>query len=170
MWSHSRCSYQLFKQKRAFFVGSSCIKIDFPLQHNMSAYRQLNVYCLLGRNTVCGPPTYKHNSLSILCKNNFSTCCVHFTRLEAVENIDLEAIKKQVTEERKKNPGSNLHLTAKLKEIVAARCDEIVANLGPEDEKKLKVVQLEHSFLYSEGYLIPVSMLMFTVNKHFKSI
>ncbi|BFZ08587.1 hypothetical protein BsWGS_11626 [Bradybaena similaris] len=72
-----------------------------------------------------------------------------------MENIDLEEVKKQVIEERKKNPGQNLLLTTKLKEIIAARCDEIVANLGPEEEKKLKVVQLEHSFLYSEGYLIP---------------
>ncbi|CAG5120712.1 unnamed protein product [Candidula unifasciata] len=155
IWSHCQCSYQLFKHKRSYFMSSYPFKDDLPVQC-MSTYGQLYKPHLPG-NMVCGQPNYRHKSVRFVDKKHFSTGFVHLTNVNVMESIDLETLKKQVLEEKKKSSDKNIHLTEKVKEIVAAKCDEIVANLGPEDEKKLKVIQLEHSFLYSEGYLIPSS-------------
>ncbi|XP_005100266.1 mitochondrial ribonuclease P protein 1 homolog [Aplysia californica] len=70
------------------------------------------------------------------------------------EDIDLDSLREELRLERKTS-GQNVQLVSKIKEAVAAKCDAAVANLSEADAKSLKVIQLEHNFLYSEGYHIP---------------
>lgn len=79
-----------------------------------------------------------------------------------LDDINFEEIKEQVLKERKETKNPDIHFITRIKEVVGRKCDEVLANLSPEDEKKLKVIKLEHNFLFCEGYRIPVSTVMYS--------
>lgn len=69
------------------------------------------------------------------------------------QDLNLDEIKEQVKKERLTTPG--VQVITKIKEVLAERCDQAIANMNEEEKKALKVIQLEHSFLFSQGYFIP---------------
>ncbi|RUS82136.1 hypothetical protein EGW08_010110 [Elysia chlorotica] len=70
------------------------------------------------------------------------------------KDIDLEKLKEDLKRESKET-GQQILLVDRVKQIVAGRCAETIANLDEDGKKKLRVLQLEHNFLYSEGHDIP---------------
>ncbi|CAL1544539.1 unnamed protein product [Lymnaea stagnalis] len=115
-------------------------------------------------NTTC-PQTSDHlftnnksRSWFLHVKKSFSTASLKNAKIPSVlvkytQDLNLDDLKEQVKKERQSTP--ELQLISKIKETVAAKCDEAIANLNEEEKKALKVIQLEHDFLYSEGYFIP---------------
>ncbi|GFO45018.1 ribonuclease hi [Plakobranchus ocellatus] len=75
------------------------------------------------------------------------------------KDIDLEKLREEAKREMRKT-GQNMQLIDKVRELVAQKCAETIANYTEEEKKKLQVIQLEHNFLYSEGYDIPSPDLM----------
>lgn len=67
------------------------------------------------------------------------------------QDIDLEKLREDIRKEARAT-GQNLQLVDRVRDIVAQRCDEVIANLDEDGKKKLRVIQLEHNFLYSEGH------------------
>ena len=76
------------------------------------------------------------------------------------QDIDIEKLREEVKKESKMT-GQQIQVVDKIKEIVATRCAETIANLDEDGKKRLKVLQLEHNFLYSEGHDIPVRFVYF---------
>ncbi|GFR64439.1 mitochondrial ribonuclease P protein 1 homolog [Elysia marginata] len=70
------------------------------------------------------------------------------------QDIDLEKLKDEVRRESRAT-GQQLQLVDRVRQIVSQRCAETIANLDEDGKKKLRVLQLEHNFLYSEGHDIP---------------
>ena len=78
-----------------------------------------------------------------------------------MENIDINELKKQVQQEKAESDDPDkalITLNAEIRKLIKAKCDEALANLSDADAKRLKVIQLEHSFLHSHGYRILVSI------------
>ncbi|XP_055883755.1 tRNA methyltransferase 10 homolog C-like isoform X1 [Biomphalaria glabrata] len=68
------------------------------------------------------------------------------------QDLNLEELR---AESKKDKNNKDARTITKIKEAIAKRCDEAISNLNDENKKKLKVIQLEHNFLYSEGNFIP---------------
>lgn len=79
-----------------------------------------------------------------------------FTRFSS--DIDFGALRDARIKEWK-SKGKDVNVGLIVKSIVKEKCDEVFANLNEEDQRKLKVAQLEHDVLYSQGYDIIVSCL-----------
>uniref|UniRef100_A0A0B6ZVK4 RNA (guanine-9-)-methyltransferase domain-containing protein 1 n=1 Tax=Arion vulgaris TaxID=1028688 RepID=A0A0B6ZVK4_9EUPU len=166
--NHCRYSHFILKSTNTFYTATTSLMKDFVQDATMCTSRQFSVTCL-GRNLYSELPNHTDNSLNNLRKNNLSTCSVQLKNMgtdivsEAMKDMDLEGLAEQVRKERIKTKDST-QIIKKIKEAVAVKCDEMLANLGPEDEKKLKILKLEYSFMFSEGCQILNPEEMLSVN------
>jgi hypothetical protein len=162
MWNHCRNCHQFIKHTKSFCSVKTLLIKDFSaLQTRMCPSQHFSAACLK-RNLFYLQQTPTNNSLNCILQTHFSTCCVQYKSVvpdeivsSTISDIDLEKLQEQVIKERKETQQDGMHLTHIVKEIIIKRCDEILANLGPEDERLLKVIKLEHNFMLSEGYQIP---------------
>ena len=74
------------------------------------------------------------------------------------KDIDLDKLREEVKQESRET-GQPIQLVDRVRQLVAQRCAEAIANLDEDGRKKLRVLQLEHNFLYSEGHDIPVCIV-----------
>ncbi|KAH9512831.1 tRNA methyltransferase 10 C [Bulinus truncatus] len=73
-------------------------------------------------------------------------------RMDFTKDLNIDELREEI---RKKKKFQKVYAISLIKETIAQKCDEAIANLSEEEKKKLKIIQLEHSFLYSEGQFIP---------------
>lgn len=52
--------------------------------------------------------------------------------------------------------GTDLDACSLLQEQLKTKYNQVIENFSEQDRRILKIIQLEHSFLYSQGYAIPV--------------
>lgn len=76
---------------------------------------------------------------------------------DLLAEFNLKQLKEESRKEKNPTLDSNVVFMKKVKSIIAEKSKEKIESLNEEDKKKFKVIQLEHNFLYSEGFLIPVS-------------
>lgn len=88
------------------------------------------------------------------CLQFYSTM-KHLILSDLTQGIDVEALKEKCRRHLIMT-GTDLDACSLLQEQLKTKYNQVIENFSEQDRRILKIIQLEHSFLYSQGYAIPV--------------
>ena len=157
---------QSFVLTRVYHVYSAEKQCLLPVQtvccrnyasSNCERTKNLNLLCAQSQSHNLGGSFLSHfscwNRKLIFTRHMSGVVISRFTK-----DIDLDKLREEVKQESRET-GQPIQLVDRVRQLVAQRCAEAIANLDEDGRKKLRVLQLEHNFLYSEGHDIPVCIV-----------